>query len=101
MAPDRTRLTDDEVASLLQECPAWTVREGCLVRSWRLRSFRDAIGFVTEVAALAEAANHHPDIDIRYTSVTLSLISHDAGGLTARDAAMVRELTSRFPVAAG
>ena len=43
------------------------------------------MAFVNRVAALAEAADHHPDIDIRYSKVTLALSTHDAGGLTARD----------------
>jgi 4a-hydroxytetrahydrobiopterin dehydratase len=51
---------------------------------------------VNRVAAVAEAAGHHPDIDIRYNKVTLGLISHDAGGITSRDATMVGRIDKEF-----
>ena len=50
------------------------------------------MAFVNQVAGLAEQANHHPDIDIRYNRVRLALVSHDAGGITSRDAATARNL---------
>jgi 4a-hydroxytetrahydrobiopterin dehydratase len=55
-----------------------------------------AMTFVNRVADLAEQAGHHPDIDIRYNRVKLALVSHDAGGITARDATMARRLSSEF-----
>jgi 4a-hydroxytetrahydrobiopterin dehydratase len=54
-------------------------------RQWEFRGFKEAIGFVYRVAELAEKANHHPDIEIRFRRVRLFLTTHDAGGLTARD----------------
>jgi 4a-hydroxytetrahydrobiopterin dehydratase len=54
------------------------------------------MGFVNRVAAVAEAAGHHPDIDVRYNHVVLGLISHDAGGITERDADMASRLDKEF-----
>jgi 4a-hydroxytetrahydrobiopterin dehydratase len=56
------------------------------------------MAFVNRVATLAEEAGHHPDIDIRYNRVKLALVSHDAGGITARDASMARRLRADFAV---
>jgi len=63
----------------------WVVEGGEIVREWKFSAFRTAIRFVDAVAALAEAADHHPDIDIRLNRVRLRLCTHSAGGLTARD----------------
>jgi 4a-hydroxytetrahydrobiopterin dehydratase len=68
-----------------------------LVRFWTFTDFVQAIAFVNKVAKLAEAAGHHPDIDIRYNRVKLALVSHDAGGITARDVDMARELSKGLP----
>jgi 4a-hydroxytetrahydrobiopterin dehydratase len=54
------------------------------------------MAFVNRVAALAETAGHHPDIDIRYNQVILGLISHDAGGITKRDSAMAGRIDKEF-----
>ncbi|HEX7120705.1 MAG TPA: 4a-hydroxytetrahydrobiopterin dehydratase [Longimicrobiales bacterium] len=80
-----TLLDDAEVARRLDALHGWS-REGREIRkTFRFQSFRDAIAFVVRVAELAEHADHHPDIDIRYDRVTLALSTHSAGGLTARD----------------
>ncbi|GAC1426114.1 MAG: 4a-hydroxytetrahydrobiopterin dehydratase [Acidobacteriaceae bacterium] len=90
-------LTDAELHTLLADLPHWTLREGALLREWTFPDFAEAMLFVNRAAGLAERANHHPDIDIRYNRVVLSLISHDAGGITSRDAAMARELDQVGP----
>jgi 4a-hydroxytetrahydrobiopterin dehydratase len=80
-----SNLSDSEIAARLEDLADWT-REGDQIRKlFKLASFPGAIGFVTQVAFLAEAANHHPDIDIRWRKVTLALTTHDAGGLTEKD----------------
>ena len=56
----------------------------------------EAMAFVNRIAVVAEAAGHHPDIDIRYNQVTLGLVSHDAGGITRRDAAMIGRIDKEF-----
>ena len=65
--------------------PDWKIVSGELVRTFQFEDFRAALGFVNRVGELAEAAGHHPDIDIRYNKVRLGLVTHDAGGLTAKD----------------
>ena len=81
-----TRLTDPEIAAGLAAVPGWQREGDTIVRTVKLRDFGAAVAYVGRVAELAEAANHHPDICIRgYNRVTLTLTSHDAGGLTSRD----------------
>jgi 4a-hydroxytetrahydrobiopterin dehydratase len=80
-----TVLSPTEIAFHLQALPAWRADTGELVRTFPFADFRAAIAFVNRIAELAEAAGHHPDIDVRYNRVRLALVSHDAGGLTARD----------------
>jgi 4a-hydroxytetrahydrobiopterin dehydratase len=89
-------LTDDEMSALLAREPLWTLSEGKLVRDWKFKDFVAAMAFVNRVAAIAEEAGHHPDIDIRYNRVSLGLVTHDAGGVTARDAQMAERLTQEF-----
>lgn len=74
-----------EIDSRLTALPDWSVEGGELVRTFQFKDFRAAMGFVNKVADLAEEAGHHPDIDIRYSRVRLGLVTHDAGGLTAKD----------------
>ena len=78
-------LTDAEIEQRLGEAPDWTLEEKQIRKTFQLASFPMAIAFVTQVGFLAEAAGHHPDIDIRWRKVTLVLTTHDAGGLTAQD----------------
>lgn len=78
-------LSTQQAASLLNNLPAWKIESGELVRVFEFEDFRAAMRFVNQVAELAEAAGHHPDIDIRYNRVRLALVSHDAGGLTSKD----------------
>jgi 4a-hydroxytetrahydrobiopterin dehydratase len=80
-----SRLSEDEIAARLEELSGWARKGEEIVKTFKLPSFPAAISFTTNVGFLAEAANHHPDIDIRYNKVTLSLSTHDAGGLTAKD----------------
>jgi len=79
------KLTDSELESALHTLPGWQLEDGKLVRDYTFPDFVAAVAFVNKVAAAAESANHHPDIDIRYNQVRLGLISHDSGGITRRD----------------
>jgi 4a-hydroxytetrahydrobiopterin dehydratase len=90
-------LTPDELRALVLELPEWAFEDGKLIRYWTFRDFVEAMAFVNHVAQLAEEAQHHPDIDIRYNRVALGLVSHDAGGITAHDAQMARRLSAGFP----
>ena len=73
--------------------PGWLVNDGQLTRTVTRKDFRDALLFVNAVGFLAERANHHPDIAIAWNAVTLSLISHSAGGLTKNDFALARQIS--------
>jgi 4a-hydroxytetrahydrobiopterin dehydratase len=84
-------LSPAQVDAFTREFPAWSLRNGALTREWTFPDFVEAMLFVNRVAAIAERAQHHPDIDIRYNRVLLALVSHDAGGITIRDTALARE----------
>jgi len=75
----------EEAASRLDALPGWQIEAGELTRTFKFDDFVAALAFVNHVGELAEKAGHHPDIDIRYNRVRLSLVTHDAGGLTAKD----------------
>jgi 4a-hydroxytetrahydrobiopterin dehydratase len=74
-----------EVAVLLDRLRGWQIEAGELVKTFCFDDFRGALRFVNRVGELAEEAVHHPNIDIRYNQVRLSLTTHDASGLTAKD----------------
>jgi 4a-hydroxytetrahydrobiopterin dehydratase len=78
-------LTDLQAQSLLTSLPDWNIQGGELVRTFNFKDFRASLAFVNRVGELAEGAEHHPDIDIRYNKVRLALVTHDAGGLTNKD----------------
>jgi 4a-hydroxytetrahydrobiopterin dehydratase len=78
-------LSDQETRTRLAALTGWEIDGDRLRKRYTLDSFKAAIAFVNRVAALAEAADHHPDILIEYRHVTLTLTTHDEGGLSARD----------------
>lgn len=86
------KLSDSEVQGKLRELPGWKYEAGTLVRDCTFPDFVSAFVFVTRLALMAEKANHHPDIDIRYNKIRVALVSHDAGGVTGRDVAMAGEI---------
>lgn len=90
-------LTDDEVRDGLTRLPGWRREADEIVGEYELESFPAVIELVQEIAALAEEANHHPDLDIRYRRLRVALTTHDAGGLTQRDL----DLAQRIEAAAG
>jgi 4a-hydroxytetrahydrobiopterin dehydratase len=94
MHTSKQTLTQPQIEDFLGKNPQWALEDDMLVRFWTFKDFVEALAFVNRVAGLAEQANHHPDIDIRYNRVKLALVSHDAGGITARDAAMASQLNN-------
>ena len=78
-------LTSSELETRLHTIPAWRIETGELTRTFTHKDFRAALAFVNKVGDLAEQAGHHPDIDIRYNKVRLGLVTHDAGGISAKD----------------
>ncbi|MGC4938990.1 4a-hydroxytetrahydrobiopterin dehydratase [Kribbella sp. DT2] len=86
-------LTDDQIdAAIRDHLPAWKVQDNALVRGVQKETFLDGIRLVATVAQLAESMNHHPDIDIRYTTITFRVSSHDAGGITDDDLVLARHI---------
>jgi 4a-hydroxytetrahydrobiopterin dehydratase len=79
------RLSDLEIQRALGSLPGWARRGDALTKSFTWPTFAEGIAFVGRVAKAADAANHHPDIDIRYTKITCALSTHDAGGITDAD----------------
>jgi 4a-hydroxytetrahydrobiopterin dehydratase len=92
MTPGKPTLSQDDLTALLRELPLWKIEDGQLVRNLEFKDFAGAMAFVNQVAGLAEQANHHPDIAISWNKVTLTLSTHSAGGLTAKDFALAREV---------
>jgi 4a-hydroxytetrahydrobiopterin dehydratase len=85
-------LSPEEIDQALRDLPEWRREGESLVRTLRCASFRDAINLVDGVADAAEAADHHPDIEIVWRRVTFRLTTKAAGGLTFRDLAMAAEI---------
>jgi 4a-hydroxytetrahydrobiopterin dehydratase len=85
-------LSDIAIQRELGGLTGWSRRGDALTRTYQFRNFVDAMEFVNRVASLAEGANHHPDIDIRYSKVTLTLSTHDAGGITANDLGLAKAI---------
>jgi 4a-hydroxytetrahydrobiopterin dehydratase len=79
------RLSDSEIDSRLRRLAGWERRGDEIRRTFSFGDFAGSLAFVNRVGELAEAMDHHPDIDVRYSKVTLALTTHDAGGLTAND----------------
>ena len=92
------RLSDDQVTARLAELPEWERQGDEIVRSYQAPSFLEGIAFVRRLAELAEAANHHPDIDIRWRTVRIALTTHDDGGLSAKDFALAAQIDDTFTV---
>jgi 4a-hydroxytetrahydrobiopterin dehydratase len=78
-------LTEDEIAARLSGMPGWERAGDAITTVVTRGDFRDAMLFTGAVAYLAEQANHHPDILLQWNKVTLTLSTHSAGGLTAKD----------------
>lgn len=85
-------LRAEQIQEKLQQLQGWKLAGGEIVREFSFPDFVHALQFVNTVGEKAEAAGHHPDIDIRYNRVKLALSSHDAGGLTSRDFDLATEI---------
>jgi len=85
-------LSDADVGKALGALPEWTRDEGAFVRTVELDSFPQAIQVVNRVAEIAESENHHPDIDVRWRTLTFRCSTHSAGGITANDVTLAEEI---------
>lgn len=85
-------LPDLDVQRSLGKLPGWARRGTALTKSYKFSTFRAGIDFVNRAAAVADRMDHHPDIDIRFTKITCTLSTHDAGGITQKDLNLAAEL---------
>ena len=90
--PRTPRLNDAQVEAELLSSPGWRREGDTIRRTWQLGSFAEAMALANRVAALAEAQDHHPDILVQYRRVTLTLSTHDSGGLTELDFRLARAI---------
>jgi len=79
------KLSETEIEQQLTESPEWSVVNDEITRTYLFDDFRASIAFVNRIAEYAEREQHHPDILIRYNKVTLTVSTHDAGGITQKD----------------
>jgi len=86
------RLSDIAIQRELGNLPGWSRRGDVITKTFQFKNFLNGINFVTVVAKAAEAADHHPDIDIRYTKITCTLSTHSAGGITQKDLDMAKQI---------
>lgn len=80
-----TRLAEPDIMQRLAKLPGWTRRGDAITRTFTFAGFPDAVAFVRRLVPPAEELEHHPDLDIRYNRVIVTLSTHDQGGLTAYD----------------
>ena len=90
--PEKGLASDGEIQSALSELPGWKREGKTIVKTFDLKGFKAAMAFAGTVGELAERADHHPDILIQFSKVTLTLWSHDRGGITDRDLRLARQI---------
>ena len=89
---DKGKATDQEIERALADLPGWKRDGTSMIKVYEFGGFKAAMAFANTVAELAERADHHPDINIQYHKITLTLTSHDAGGVTDRDIRLARQI---------
>ena len=85
------KLSDEAVQEKLADVFGWRVADNALTKTFSFEDFVQSMQFVNRLGIAAEAAQHHPDIDIRYSKVTVVLSTHDSGGITEKDFALALE----------
>jgi 4a-hydroxytetrahydrobiopterin dehydratase len=85
-------MTDDQVTEALRSLPSWSAQEDSLMRIVEMQSFAQAIQVVNRVAEIAENDDHHPDIDIRWRTLTFRVSTHSKGGVTELDISLANEI---------
>ena len=86
--------SEQEITEGLSSLPGWQYDGSQIARKFEFDTFLGGIEFVRRVAEAAEAADHHPDIDIRYSSIAIAVSSHDVGGITDRDFRLAAEINA-------
>ena len=91
------RLTDAQIAEGLTKLPGWRHEGEAIVHDFQFVDFVAALGFIAQVGALAERANHHPELTNVYNRVRIALSTHDAGGITDLDLKLADAISARAP----
>lgn len=91
------RLSDAEIQVSLATLTGWAIEDATLTKTYTFPDFVTAMRFVNGLADRAEAAQHHPDLDIRYNKVRVALSTHDSGGITRKDFALAKEADTLLP----
>ena len=89
-----SKLTEAEVLAKMSDARGWERHGDMLVRTWQFPSFRRAIEFVDQVAALIDKTDHYPDIHVNFRNVRLEMSTHDVGGLTELDFALISQINT-------
>lgn len=86
------KLNVESIRGWLSARKGWKRKANKLTKEFEFESFRDSIVFVNRIATLADGMNHHPDIDVRYATVSVTLSTHDAGGITEKDLDLAEQI---------
>jgi 4a-hydroxytetrahydrobiopterin dehydratase len=96
--PRPPRLSPDELAAALYGLPLWSGDGDGIRRTAELPTFRDAVDAIVAIADVAEEMDHHPDVDLRWRTLHLMLVSHSAGGVSDLDLQLARRIDALLPV---
>ena len=95
--PRPPRLSPDEIAAALHALPKWSGDGDGVSRTVELPTFRDAVDAIVRIADVAEEMDHHPDVDLRWRTLHLTVVTHSAGGVTALDLELARRIDALLP----
>jgi 4a-hydroxytetrahydrobiopterin dehydratase len=88
------KLSGSEISSALAKLEGWEGDAAGITRSYKFKDFVESMGFVNKVALIAEKADHHPDIEVSYNRVALTLVTHSEGGVTSNDTEMAGKINA-------
>ena len=91
------RLSPDDLTTALRDLPLWSGNEKGFHRTVELPTFRDAVDAIVRIADVAEEMDHHPDIDVRWRTLHIAVVSHSAGGVTDNDFQLARRIDRLLP----
>ena len=95
--PRPPRLSPDELSAALHGLPSWSGDGDGIHRTVQLPSFRDAVAAIVAIADVAEEMDHHPDVDLRWRTLHLTLVTHSVGGVTEFDLELARRIDALLP----
>ena len=90
------KLSEVQIGNELKSLPGWEYHENSVRKLFRFKEFMDGIRFIGQIAEIAEAADHHPDMQINYTRVTFICSTHSDGGVSEKDIRLAREIEQAF-----